>query len=136
MDEFFYAGTDEGDAEQVPAVLVDDHAGAAGAAVGVQSGPGHRLAGPSLAQVAQAKAICAGCPVRRECLAFALRTHQVHGVWGGLSEQERHPLRSVTPARVECGQAAEVGTVHAADQRDDHKHAGAVAAADYSPRSA
>jgi hypothetical protein len=45
MDEFFYAGTDEGDAEQVPAVLVDDHAGAAGAAVGVQSGPGHRLAG-------------------------------------------------------------------------------------------
>jgi WhiB family redox-sensing transcriptional regulator len=92
--------------------------------------------GPSLAQVAQAKAICAGCPVRRECLAFALRTHQVHGVWGGLSEQERHPLRSVTPARVERGQAAEVGTVHAADQRDDHKHAGAVAAADYSPRSA
>jgi WhiB family transcriptional regulator, redox-sensing transcriptional regulator len=45
--------------------------------------------GPSLAQVAQAKAICAGCQVRRECLAFALRTDQVHGVWGGLSEQER-----------------------------------------------
>jgi WhiB family transcriptional regulator, redox-sensing transcriptional regulator len=47
--------------------------------------------GPSLAQVAQAKAICAACQVRRECLAFALRTHQVHGVWGGLSEQERRP---------------------------------------------
>lgn len=92
--------------------------------------------GPSLAQVAQAKAICAGCPVRRECLAFALRTHQVHGVWGGLSEQERHRLRSVTPAGVECGQATKVGTVHAADRRDDHEHAGAVAAADYSPRSA
>ena len=46
--------------------------------------------GPSLVQVAQAKAICAGCQVRRECLAFALRTHQVHGVWGGLSEQERY----------------------------------------------
>jgi WhiB family transcriptional regulator, redox-sensing transcriptional regulator len=47
--------------------------------------------GASLAQVARAKAICAGCQVRRECLAFALRTHQVHGVWGGLSEQERCP---------------------------------------------
>jgi WhiB family transcriptional regulator, redox-sensing transcriptional regulator len=47
--------------------------------------------GPSLVQVAQAKAICAGCQVRRECLAFALRTHQVHGVWGGLSERERYP---------------------------------------------
>ena len=45
--------------------------------------------GPALAQVARAKAICAGCQVRRECLAFAVRTHQVHGVWGGLSEQER-----------------------------------------------
>ena len=56
--------------------------------------------GSSLAQVAQAKAMCGGCPVRRECLAFALRTHQVHGVWGGLSEQERHPLISATLAGV------------------------------------
>jgi WhiB family transcriptional regulator, redox-sensing transcriptional regulator len=47
--------------------------------------------GPSLAQAANAKAVCAGCEVRRECLAFALRTHQVHGVWGGLTEQERYP---------------------------------------------
>jgi hypothetical protein len=35
--------------------------------------------GQSTAQVAEAKAVCAGCRVRRECLAFALRTHQVHG---------------------------------------------------------
>ena len=41
--------------------------------------------GQSLAQEAEAKAICAGCPVRRECLAFALRTHQAYGVWGGQS---------------------------------------------------
>lgn len=46
--------------------------------------------GQSMAQVAEAKAICAACRVRRECLAFALSTHQVHGVWGGMSEQERH----------------------------------------------
>jgi WhiB family transcriptional regulator, redox-sensing transcriptional regulator len=54
--------------------------------------------GASLAQVAEAKAICARCQVRRDCLAFALRTHQVHGVWGGLSEQERYALWSATLA--------------------------------------
>jgi WhiB family transcriptional regulator, redox-sensing transcriptional regulator len=48
-------------------------------------------AGPSLEQLARAKAICQRCPVRRECLAFALATCQVHGVWGGLAEQERRP---------------------------------------------
>ena len=48
--------------------------------------------GQSLEQVAKAKAICAGCRVRRECLAFALRTHQVHGVWGGMSELERQQV--------------------------------------------
>jgi len=47
--------------------------------------------GPSLDQVTQAKAICAGCPVRRHCLGFALDTRQDHGVWGGMSEEERRP---------------------------------------------
>jgi WhiB family transcriptional regulator, redox-sensing transcriptional regulator len=46
--------------------------------------------GKSLEQVTAAKAVCAACPVRRECLAFALRTSQVHGIWGGLTEEERH----------------------------------------------
>ena len=36
--------------------------------------------GPSLDQVTQAKTICAGCPVRRYCLAFALHTRQDHGI--------------------------------------------------------
>ena len=45
--------------------------------------------GQALEQVAQAKAICARCPVRRECLAFALRTRQPHGIWGGMTEEER-----------------------------------------------
>ena len=53
--------------------------------------------GPALGQVAQAKAICARCPVRSECLQFALTTHQVHGVWGGTSEEERRMLRSRDP---------------------------------------
>ena len=46
--------------------------------------------GKSLEQVTAAKAICSACPVRPECLAFALKTGQVHGVWGGLTEEERH----------------------------------------------
>lgn len=47
-------------------------------------------------QVTEAKAICTGCPVRRECLAFALRTQQTHGIWGGTTEEERYPrLRPV-----------------------------------------
>jgi hypothetical protein len=37
--------------------------------------------------------ICAGCPVRQQCLAFALDTRQNHGVWGGMSEEERRPGR-------------------------------------------
>lgn len=40
----------------------------------------------------EAKAVCAVCPVRRECLAFAL-THQVEGVWGGTTTAERRSLR-------------------------------------------
>jgi len=30
--------------------------------------------------------------VRAECLAFALRVRHAHGVWGGLSEDERQSL--------------------------------------------
>ena len=38
---------------------------------------------------AQAKQICAGCPVLAECRAHALAVHEPYGVWGGLSESER-----------------------------------------------
>lgn len=55
-------------------------------------------AGRSLEQADQAKAVCAGCPVRRSCLAFALSTGQVHGIWGGLTEEER---REPVPAGTE-----------------------------------
>jgi WhiB family redox-sensing transcriptional regulator len=45
--------------------------------------------GPGAADAARAKAVCAGCQVRRQCLQFALATRQLHGVWGGTTEQER-----------------------------------------------
>lgn len=40
-----------------------------------------------------AKRICFGCPVRDECLTYALVHFEKHGIWGGLSERERRPLR-------------------------------------------
>ncbi|MEU2621994.1 WhiB family transcriptional regulator [Streptomyces sp. NPDC007157] len=40
----------------------------------------------------QAKAVCAGCPVRTECLAYALDRRIEHGIWGGMTERERRAL--------------------------------------------
>jgi len=45
--------------------------------------------GKSLEQATEAKRICAGCRVQRECLSFALRTRQAYGIWGGTTEEER-----------------------------------------------
>jgi WhiB family redox-sensing transcriptional regulator len=45
--------------------------------------------GPGAGEIARAKAVCAACRVRRQCLQYALATHQVHGVWGGTTEDER-----------------------------------------------
>ena len=57
-----------------------------------------------LARERKAKGICAICPVRIECLEYAVRIREPHGIWGGLTELERrllirerdrHTLRSV-----------------------------------------
>ncbi|MCX8559801.1 WhiB family transcriptional regulator [Mycolicibacterium mucogenicum] len=40
-----------------------------------------------------AKAICAQCPVRRECLDSAVKRRERHGIWGGLNEDERKALK-------------------------------------------
>lgn len=40
----------------------------------------------------EAKAVCCGCPVRRECLNDALASGRTDGVWGGLTERERRAL--------------------------------------------
>ncbi|MFV1991176.1 MAG: WhiB family transcriptional regulator [Acidimicrobiales bacterium] len=36
-----------------------------------------------------AKAICQSCSVRTDCLAYAVRIEEQHGIWGGLNESER-----------------------------------------------
>ena len=44
------------------------------------------------AQVKTAKLICRGCPVSATCLSWALASGQEAGIWGGLTEDERHRL--------------------------------------------
>jgi WhiB family redox-sensing transcriptional regulator len=45
--------------------------------------------GPAERQIARAKVICAGCPVRIQCLDFALTHDQTHGIWGGTTPEDR-----------------------------------------------
>lgn len=39
-----------------------------------------------------AKAVCAECPVRNECLEYALDAREAYGIWGGRTELERKAL--------------------------------------------
>jgi WhiB family transcriptional regulator, redox-sensing transcriptional regulator len=48
--------------------------------------------GPGARQVADAKAVCARCPVRAQCLDYATEAGLGHGVFGGLTERERSEL--------------------------------------------
>ena len=45
-----------------------------------------------IAREDQAKSVCAVCPVREQCLSFALATRETHGIWGGLNESERRRM--------------------------------------------
>lgn len=66
--------------------------------------------GPGEDDIARAKEVCAECRVRRQCLQFALATHQMHGVWGGTTEEERqlhlHAQQPAVPAPRESGETA------------------------------
>jgi WhiB family redox-sensing transcriptional regulator len=44
------------------------------------------------AREAKAKAYCRVCSVRQQCLEYALRIREPHGIWGGLNEMERRQL--------------------------------------------
>jgi WhiB family redox-sensing transcriptional regulator len=53
---------------------------------------------------AKAKAICAACPVRQECLELGLEHDERFGIWGGLTWAERKALRSRRCAWSGCRQ--------------------------------
>jgi WhiB family transcriptional regulator, redox-sensing transcriptional regulator len=40
----------------------------------------------------RAKSICAQCPVRLDCLAYALSVRAEFGVWGGMNGKERSSM--------------------------------------------
>ena len=40
----------------------------------------------------KAKAICSVCPVRSQCLDFAVQIREPYGIWGGLTESDRRQV--------------------------------------------
>jgi len=45
-----------------------------------------------VAREARAKAICSTCVVQNDCLEYAIRIREPHGIWGGMNETERKQL--------------------------------------------
>jgi WhiB family redox-sensing transcriptional regulator len=43
-----------------------------------------------------ARAVCEPCPVRRDCLAYALSAPELSGIWAGTDERERRRMRRVS----------------------------------------
>ncbi len=50
--------------------------------------------GVAVEEIEAAKALCQTCPVREQCLEFAMVANQEAGIWGGMSEEERRKMRS------------------------------------------
>ena len=50
--------------------------------------------GVAVEEIEAAKALCQTCPVREQCLEFAMVANQEAGIWGGMSEEERRRMRS------------------------------------------
>ncbi len=48
---------------------------------------------PNDSPATEARRICASCPVRRQCLAYAVAADEPFGIWGGLTTEERRNLR-------------------------------------------
>ncbi len=46
-----------------------------------------------VAKKEKAKAICAECPVRLDCLEFAINKPEKDGIWGGATKDERDKLK-------------------------------------------
>ena len=53
------------------------------------------------AQIAAAKEVCAGCPVKDACLTEALADPKLTGIWGETTDRERSRMRNGTYAK--CG---------------------------------
>lgn len=62
----------------------------------------HNLRGKEkLKKEKEAVSICNTCPVKMKCLEHALNTPEIYGVWGGMTEEERHALMRKRGIRVD-----------------------------------
>jgi WhiB family redox-sensing transcriptional regulator len=69
---------------------------------------------------AEAIAICTACPVRDDCLTFAVRTGQQYGIWGG--QPERIIRRLIAADRAGRPQARRVSASHPQASKTHCKH--------------
>jgi WhiB family redox-sensing transcriptional regulator len=85
------------------------------------------VAGPAARQVEAAKAVCAPCAVRVNCLSYALEV-MPEGIWGGTTPKERRRARrrlfrlqanSQSPETISAAMTGESPTCpgHAADRQ-------------------
>ena len=54
-------------------------------------------------KIRSARILCGDCPIKLKCLEYALEAKEVHGIWGGLTYNERKRLtsgREIVNARV------------------------------------
>ena len=74
---------------------------------------------------ALAKKLCKGCPVKAQCLEFALAHDERFGIWGGLSERERRKLNPRRPRRsnVDHVDGDQIAPVVTQDSDDDYRGA-------------
>ncbi|MER5882677.1 WhiB family transcriptional regulator [Streptomyces sp. NPDC001941] len=54
--------------------------------------------GGGVLQMAQARAVCAACPVRLPCLEHGV-AHGERGVWGGTTDRQRQAIRRARDTR-------------------------------------
>lgn len=94
---------------------------------------------PPAEQLAECRALCAGCPVAEQCLAEALDNGEAWGIWGGLDADQReqlaeetgHPAPVVKPAHgtnsryakhgCRCGLCREAHTAYDRQRRERNR---------------
>jgi WhiB family redox-sensing transcriptional regulator len=70
------------------------------------------------AAIDEAKSICGRCPVKKACFDYALENEIRHGMWGGLTEDERRPWHAKINKRLDYARvkaAFEGRDVHLSD---------------------
>lgn len=61
------------------------------------------------ARESRAKVICMRCPVLEQCRRHALSVREPYGIWGGLTEHERHVLLRNRDRRLRTSRSPRAG---------------------------